>query len=144
MDTRNGAIHMAFRRYGARISLAGRGRLRAGGHEQQSAEGYKSTHAPHIKIMSKFSRGASAWKEHRIADTLTADGVDYTVQLVARRGTGFQGYRVTLHFIPHSEGDEVQLELENASSTADVHRVARELSEDRARVEQLFRQAGNP
>jgi hypothetical protein len=94
--------------------------------------------------MSKFSRGASAWKEHRIADTLTVDGVDYTVQLVARRGTGFQGYRVTLHFIPHREGDERQAELENASSTADVHRIARELSEDIARVEALFQQAHRP
>ena len=88
--------------------------------------------------MSKFSRGASAWKEHRVADSLTIGGVNYTVQLIARRGTGFQGYRVTLHFIPHDGGDEVQAELENASSTADVHRISRELSEAPARVEQLF------
>jgi hypothetical protein len=91
--------------------------------------------------MSKFSRGASAWKEHRVADSLTIDDKDYTVQLVARRGTGFQGYRVTLHFIPHSEGDEVQAELAPASSTADIHRTSRELSEDLARVERLFREA---
>lgn len=88
--------------------------------------------------MSKFSRGASAWKEHRIADSLAIGGESYTVQLVARRGTGYEGYRVTLHFIPHSGGDEVQAELENASSTADVHRISRELSEDPARVESLF------
>jgi hypothetical protein len=88
--------------------------------------------------MSKFSRGASAWKEHRVADSLTIDGTDYTVQLVARRGTGFQGYRVSLHYIPHSGGDEVQVELENASSTADVHRITRELSDDLARVQTLF------
>jgi hypothetical protein len=88
--------------------------------------------------MSKFSRGASAWKEHRIADRVTLGGSDYTVQLIARRGTGFQGYRVTLHFIPHSGGDDVQAELPGAASTADVHRIARELSEDPARVEQLF------
>lgn len=88
--------------------------------------------------MSKFSRGASAWKEQRIADRVTLAGTDYTVQLIARRGTGFQGYRVTLHFIPHSEGDEVQAELPGAASTSDVHRVARELTEDPARVEELF------
>ena len=91
--------------------------------------------------MSKFSRGASAWKEHRIADALEVDGAAYTVQLVARRGTGFQGYRVTLHFIPHLSGDEVQVELGSASSTADVHRISRELTDDLARVEQLFAQA---
>ncbi|MGQ0814352.1 MAG: hypothetical protein ACT4O1_07780 [Gemmatimonadota bacterium] len=88
--------------------------------------------------MSKFSRGASAWKEHRIADSLAVNDVDYTVQLVARRGTGFQGYRVTLHFIPHDAGEEIQVELPNASSTADVHRMSRELSGDPARVKQLF------
>lgn len=88
--------------------------------------------------MSKFSRGASAWKEHRVADRMTLNGADYTVQLIARRGTGFQGYRVTLHFIPHAHGEEVQVELPGAASTADVHRVARELTEDGARVEQLF------
>jgi len=88
--------------------------------------------------MSKFSRGASAWKEHRIADALEIDGAAYTVQLVARRGTGFQGYRVTLHFIPHEAGEEIQLELGSASSTADVHRISRELSDEPARVRQLF------
>lgn len=88
--------------------------------------------------MSKFSRGASAWKEHRVADSLTISEESYTVQLVARRGTGYEGYRVTLHFIPHSGGDEVQAELDNASSTADVHRISRELSNDLARVESLF------
>lgn len=69
---------------------------------------------------------------------MTLGGAAYTVQLVARRGTGFQGYRVSLHFIPHAGGDEVQVELENASSTADVNRVSRELAVDPARVEQLF------
>jgi hypothetical protein len=88
--------------------------------------------------MSKFSRGASAWKEHRIADRMSLAGADYTVQLVARRGTGFQGYRVTLHFIPHNAGEEVQAELGGAASTADVHRVVRELSEDQPRVAELF------
>ena len=92
--------------------------------------------------MSKFSRGASAWKEHRIADRVTLNDADYTVQLVARRGTGFQGYRVTLHFIPHSAGDEVQSELPGAASTADVHRMVRELTDDPARVQQLFHEAG--
>lgn len=88
--------------------------------------------------MSKFSRGGNAWKEHRISSAASLGGHDYTVQLVARRGTGFQGYRVTLHYIPHEDGNEVQVELENASSTADVHRIARELAADSARVEELF------
>ena len=88
--------------------------------------------------MSKFSRGGSAWKEHRIADSLMLNGVEYMVQLVARRGTGFQGYRVTLHFIPHDGSEEVQVELENAASTADIHGVSRRLSDDPAEVSRLF------
>lgn len=88
--------------------------------------------------MSKFSRGGSAWKEHRIADEVTLSGAAYTVQLVARRGTGFQGYRVTLHFIPQQGSDEVQVELENASSTADVYRISRELTEKPDEVARLF------
>jgi hypothetical protein len=93
--------------------------------------------------MSKFSRGASAWKEHRIADRVTFGENDYTVQLIARRGTGFQGYRVTLHFIPHSVGDEVQAELPAAASTADVHRLVRELTDDPVRVQQLFQSSNS-
>lgn len=88
--------------------------------------------------MSKFSRGASAWKEYRIADAMRLNDVDYTVQLVARRGTGFQGYRVTLDFIPHAGGDEVHVELANAASTADVHRVSRDLAENPQQIERLF------
>ena len=88
--------------------------------------------------MSKFARGSSAWKEHRLADRLELGGRSYTVQLVARRGTGVQGYRVTVHFLPHEAGEEVQAELPNAASTADVHRMARELESDHTRIEALF------
>lgn len=91
--------------------------------------------------MSKFSRGASAWKEHRLADRLEIDGRAYTAMLVARRGTGVQGYRVTLHFLPHDPGTEVQAELPNLASTSDVHQLARELESDPARLEALFRGA---
>lgn len=93
--------------------------------------------------MSKFSRGASAWKEHRLADRFTAAGADYTVQLVARRGTGVQGYRVTVHFIPHDSGNsqEVQVELPNAASTSDIHQTVRELQADEAKLQILFAEA---
>ena len=94
--------------------------------------------------MSKFSRGTSAWKEHRLADRLELDGAAYTVQLVARRGTGVQGYRVTVHYIPHEAGTEVQAELPNAASTSDVHRMARELESDPVRLESLYREAQVP
>jgi len=91
--------------------------------------------------MSKFSRGTSAWKEHRLADRLTVDGADYTVQLVARRGTGVQGYRVTVDYIPHAEGSARHVELPNLGSTADIHKLVRELEADPPRLEQLYREA---
>jgi len=91
--------------------------------------------------MSKFSRGASAWKEHRLADGLEIDGRPHTVTLVARRGTGVQGYRVTLHFLPHDGSEETQIELPNLASTADLHPLVRELEGDPARLEALFREA---
>jgi hypothetical protein len=91
--------------------------------------------------VSKFSRGASAWKEQRLADRLEIDGAAYTVQLVARRGTGVQGYRVSVHFLPREAGVEMQAQLPNAASTADVHRIARELEADSARLTSLFRES---
>jgi hypothetical protein len=91
--------------------------------------------------LSKFSRGASAWKEHRLADRLEVGGRAYTVELIARRGTGVQGYRVTVHYLPHDPGDEVQAELPNASSTSDVHRMARELEADPARLVSLYEES---
>lgn len=91
--------------------------------------------------MSKFSRGASAWKEHRLADRLEVDGVAYTVELIARRGTGVQGYRVTVHYIPHEGGKEVEVELPKAPSTADVHRLARELSADPLQLVTMYHEA---
>ena len=93
--------------------------------------------------MSKFSRGASAWKEHRLSSGMELEGSEYIVELVARRGTGVQGYRVTVHFIPFSEGTEVHVELPNAASTADVHKAARELEEDPERIRELFMSARN-
>lgn len=78
--------------------------------------------------MSKFAKGKS-WIEHRLADTLDMNGSNYTVNLVARKGTGVQGFRVTLDYIPHDPGGTIEVELPNAATTADVHRLSRELSE---------------
>lgn len=91
--------------------------------------------------MGKIGRGTS-WKEHRLADRLEIEGRPYTVDLVARRATGVQGYRVTVVYLPHGEGGEVEVALPNAASTADVNRVVRELAEDPDRLRALFREAG--
>lgn len=88
--------------------------------------------------MSKFAKGKS-WIEHRLADDLEIDGVHYIVNLVARKGTGVQGYRVTVDYIPHEGAAAAARELPNAASTADVHRMSRELEGDAAGLVTLWR-----
>jgi len=90
--------------------------------------------------MSKFAKGKS-WIEHRLDGDLDVDGSHYTVNLLARKGTGVQGFRVSAVFLPHAGGDPVERELPNAASTADVHRMTRELSSDAPRLAALFRGA---
>jgi len=91
--------------------------------------------------MSKFAKGKS-WIEHRLADDLEIDGTHYIVNLVARKGTGVQGYRVTVDYIPHEGGGGAARELPQAASTADVHRLSRELSADEAGLVALWRKPG--
>jgi hypothetical protein len=70
---------------------------------------------------------SSSWKEHRLSNRLECGGVEYSVDLVARKATGVEGWRMTLVFLPRAEGTEIKVELPNAASTAEVRRVVREL-----------------
>jgi hypothetical protein len=87
--------------------------------------------------MSKFAKGKS-WIEHRLSDDLEVAGETYQVNLVARKGTGVQGYRVSVDYIRHDGGRTVSADLPNAASTADVHAMQRELAADPARLTELF------
>lgn len=87
--------------------------------------------------MSKFAKGKS-WIEHRLADELATDTGPCTVNLVARKGTGVQGFRVSVVFIPHDGSSVREWGMDNAASTADVHAVSRELSGDHARLRELL------
>ncbi|MBR9989988.1 MAG: hypothetical protein KFH98_09545 [Gemmatimonadetes bacterium] len=89
--------------------------------------------------MSKFAKGKS-WIEHRLDSDLDVDGRQYTANLLARKGTGVQGFRVTVVFLPHDGSDTVERDLPNAASTADVHRLTRELTDDPARLAELCRE----
>ena len=89
--------------------------------------------------MSKFAKGKS-WIEHRIDSDMVLDGSHYTVNLLARKGTGVQGFRVTVVYLPHDGGAPVERQLPNARSTADVHRMTRELTDDAASVAGLLRE----
>lgn len=78
---------------------------------------------------------SSSWKEHRLANRLECGGMEYNVDLVARKATGVEGWKMTLVYLPREAGDEIKIELPNAASTAEVRRIVRELegSDDRLR-----------
>ena len=92
--------------------------------------------------MTKFSRPRS-WVEHRLADELVVDGVGYTVDLVARRGTGTPGYRVTVVFMPHegTAAGEVEAVLPRATTTTEIHQQVRDLTGQTDRLATLLREA---
>lgn len=80
---------------------------------------------------------SSSWKEHRLADRLECGGVEYSVDLVARKATGIQGWKMTLVFLPRREGSEIKVDLPNAASTAEVRRVVNELEGAHERLREL-------
>jgi hypothetical protein len=88
--------------------------------------------------MSKFAKGKS-WIENRLDSDLEVDGRHYTVNLLARKGTGVQGFRVTLVYLPHDGGAAVEAELPNAANTASVHGVTRDLMSDPAALAERLR-----
>lgn len=88
--------------------------------------------------MSKFAKGKS-WIEHRLDAALEVDGRYYTASLLARKGTGVAGFRVTVVFLPHDGGAALERDLPNAANTADVHRITRELSAAPERLRALAR-----
>jgi len=82
---------------------------------------------------------SSSWKEHRLASRLEIDGTEFTVDLVARKATGVEGWKVTLVFLPRDGGGETKAELPNAPSTADVRRLVKEYEGADDRLRDLFR-----
>jgi len=85
---------------------------------------------------------SSSWKEHRLATRLMCGGSEYSVDLVARKATGVEGWKMTLVFLPRPTGSEVKVELPIAPSTADVRRVVRELEGADGRLRELYTQGG--
>ena len=84
---------------------------------------------------------SSSWKEHRLANRLEVDGTEYSVDLVARKATGVEGWKVTVVFLPRDSGAEVKADLPNAASTAEVRRLATELEGAEERLREIFRSA---
>lgn len=86
---------------------------------------------------------SSSWKEHRLARKLECDGEDYSVDLVARKATGVEGWKVTVVFLPRDGGREVTAQLPNAASTAEVRQRVREMEGANDRLRELFAEAGD-
>jgi hypothetical protein len=84
---------------------------------------------------------SSSWKEHRLANRLEVDGTEYSVDLVARKATGVEGWKVTVVFLPRNGGGEVKADLPNASSTAEVRRLVTELEGADDRLREICRNA---
>ena len=70
---------------------------------------------------------SSSWKEHRLANRLECGGGTYSVDLVARKATGVEGWKMTVVFLPREDGAEVKAELPNAASTAEVRQTVTQL-----------------
>lgn len=81
---------------------------------------------------------SSSWKEHRLANKLDCGGTDYSVDLVARKATGVEGWKVSLIYLPREAGDEVKVDLPNAASTAEVRRLVRDLEGADDRLREMF------
>lgn len=84
---------------------------------------------------------SSSWKEHRLASRLELDGRLYSVDLVARKATGVEGWKMTLIYLPREPAGELKVELPNAASTADVRRTVKELDGADERLRELARTA---
>ena len=83
---------------------------------------------------------SSSWKEHRLANRLEVDGAEYSVDLVARKATGVEGWKVTVVFLSRDAGArEVNADLPNAASTAEVRRLVTELEGNETRLREIFR-----
>jgi len=54
-----------------------------------------------------------------------------------------RGVRMTVVCTPHEGGTDVEVDLPNAATTADVHRATRELTEDPARIARMFAEASS-
>jgi hypothetical protein len=80
---------------------------------------------------------SSSWKEHRLANRLECGGAEYSVDLVARKATGVEGWKITVVFLPRDSGDEIKVELPNAASTAEVRRLVTELEGNEERLREM-------
>ncbi|MFB6240636.1 MAG: hypothetical protein ABEJ46_03590 [Gemmatimonadota bacterium] len=79
--------------------------------------------------------------EVRVADDLEGpDGGRYSVDLIAKRATGVDGFKCTLSFIAEEDGPNAFVELEPASGRQEARDRGEQLAEDPERLRALLRE----
>lgn len=86
--------------------------------------------------MPRYRRGDQL--ETRVADRLEVGDAAYTVDLIAKKATGVEGYQVTLSYIQVDGPDTAFVRLEPAATREEVTGRAEELGEDPDRLRTLL------
>lgn len=76
--------------------------------------------------------------EERVSDRVEAEGRAFTADLIAKRATGVEGYRMTLALLELDGDGSFFVDLESAESREEAQRRATELREDPSRVRDLL------
>lgn len=71
-------------------------------------------------------------------DDLKVGGRRYTVELIAKKATGVEGYRMTLSYLETDGSDSAFVQLDPAATQDEVEARARELAEDPDRLRDLL------
>lgn len=90
--------------------------------------------------MARYRRGDQI--ESRLSDHLEVEGTAYSVDLIAKKATGVDGYRVTLSCIEVDGGGSRFVRMEPADTREEVRERAAELADDPAALRELLRGEG--
>lgn len=74
-----------------------------------------------------------------VAEDLEVGGTTYSVDLIAKRATGVDGFRCTLSFIAEEGGHNAFVDLEPASGRREARERGEELRADPEKVRDLLR-----
>ena len=74
-----------------------------------------------------------------VAEGLEVDGSTYSVDLIAKRATGVDGYRCTLSFIAEEGGANAFVDLEPAPGRREARERGEELRDEHEKLRDLLR-----
>lgn len=74
-----------------------------------------------------------------VAEELEVDGSTYSVDLIAKRATGVDGFRCTLSFIAEEDGANAFVDLEPAAGRREARERGEELRDEPEKLRDLLR-----